>query len=92
MDTTYREPNAAKDATEHIVDTVSDTAESALKQGKRLAQNASDTANRAAEYLREGGARELGGRVKDYLVANPSHAVIGAAFVGFVIGRMMSRH
>ena len=95
MDTTFPKSNAAKDvkdATERIVDTVSETADSAVKQGKRLAQNASDTASRAAEYLREGGASELGGKLKDYLVANPTHAVIGAAFVGFVVGRMMSRH
>jgi len=90
MNTTYRAKDTEK-ATDNLMDTVTDAAESAVEQGKKIAQDASDGVTRAADYLREGGAAEIGGRVREYFKANPTHALIGAAFVGFVVGRMLSR-
>ena len=93
MTTTYRESTAAaQNVTDQVMDSVTDAAGAAVKQGKRLAQDVSETAGRAADYLRESDVREIGGKVRDYLQANPTHAMIGAAFVGFVVGRMLSRH
>ena len=48
----------------------------------RLAQDAADGVRRTADYVRETSVSDMAGQVKDYLKANPSHALIGAAVAG----------
>jgi ElaB/YqjD/DUF883 family membrane-anchored ribosome-binding protein len=43
----------------------------------------------ASDYVRDN-AGEVGAQIKSYLKANPTRAVIGAAVIGFVVGRLMS--
>jgi ElaB/YqjD/DUF883 family membrane-anchored ribosome-binding protein len=91
METTTRETEDFRAATEHIVDSVNDMSQRAGTQAKKLAQDAADGVRRTADYVRETSVSDMAGQVKDYLKANPSHALIGAAVAGFLLGRLMSR-
>jgi len=73
-----------------VADAVSDVSETAGQETKKFVQTATDSVKNAADYVRDTGG-EMGVQLRDYLKANPSHALIGAAVVGFFLGRLMSR-
>jgi ElaB/YqjD/DUF883 family membrane-anchored ribosome-binding protein len=91
MNTTTRDAEDFRAGADRIVDTVSDITENAGSQVKKLAQDAADGVRRTADYVRDSGVNEIGGQIKAYLKANPSHALIGAAVAGFLLGRLMAR-
>jgi ElaB/YqjD/DUF883 family membrane-anchored ribosome-binding protein len=91
MDTTYQEQQDVEGAAQTVLDAAGDAAAAAAERGKQMADEASEGVRRAARYLEETDAADVVGRVRDYFKTHPAHAVIGAAFAGFVIGRMMGR-
>lgn len=91
MDTMTRDAEDIRAGADRIVETVTDMSENASNQVKKLAQDAADGVRRTADYVRDTGVNEMGGRIKAYLKANPSHALIGAAVAGFLLGRLMAR-
>jgi len=86
---TYDSNDLRNDAA-HAADVVGDLSQNATHQAKKLAQDAADSVREATDYVRESGG-QLADQVKAYLKANPSQALIGAAVIGFFIGRLMSR-
>jgi hypothetical protein len=46
---------------------------------------------KTVQYFRENDARAIGGDVKSYLKSHPTQALIGAAVLGVIAGRMMRR-
>ncbi|MEO8482669.1 MAG: hypothetical protein ABI634_10695 [Acidobacteriota bacterium] len=91
MNTTIPDVADFRAGADRIADTVNDISDAAGKQVRKLADDAADGVHRTADYLRGRGVNEIPGQLKDYLKANPSHALIGAAVVGFLLGRLMSR-
>ena len=75
----------------HVADLVSDLSQGATRQAKKVAKDAADSVREATEYVRESGG-DVADQIKRYLKAHPSHALIGAAVVGFFVARLMSRN
>jgi ElaB/YqjD/DUF883 family membrane-anchored ribosome-binding protein len=73
-----------------VADAVSDFSATAGQQAKKVVQDAADDVRDASDYVRESGG-EVVAQITKYLKANPSHALVGAAIVGFVLGRFVSR-
>lgn len=73
-----------------VADAVSEVSETAGREAQNFVRDAADRVKSASDYVRNNSG-ELGTQIKDYLKANPSHALIGAAVVGFFLGRLMSR-
>jgi ElaB/YqjD/DUF883 family membrane-anchored ribosome-binding protein len=90
MNSTTFTPNDLEAGAARVADAVSEASETVSHQVRQAAGGAADRVKDASDYVRDGGA-EIGGRVKDYLKANPSHALLGAVAVGFLLGRFMAR-
>jgi len=73
----------------HMADAVGDLSKHAGEQVSNMVHGAADSIRTASNYVRDN-AGEVGTQIKSYLKANPTHAVIGAAILGFVVGRLMS--
>ena len=86
---TYDSNDLRNDAS-RVADMVGDVSQNATQQAKKFAQDAADSVREATDYVRDNGS-QLAAQVKSYLKENPNHALIGAAVVGFFIGRFMSR-
>jgi len=91
MDTTYRELSDVENAAGNVMNAATDAAAATVERAKLLAEDASQGVQRAADSLRDSDAADVAGQVVDYFKAHPNQAIIGAAFAGFVVGRLMSR-
>ena len=74
-----------------IVDTVSDMSQTATDGARRLARETVQGVQRSADYFRSNGFQQITDDLRDYAKANPTQALVGAAIVGFCVGRLMSR-
>ena len=83
--------NTVSDVKNRVTDAVSDVSQSASDSARRLARQTAATVERSADYFRNNGVQQIAEDVKDYAKANPTQALVGAAVLGFCIGRMMSR-
>ena len=84
---------AFKAGRESVADTLDD-AGSRLEETARAGDTASeavrymaDKARSAARYVRDYDASEMTGSMKSFVNAHPIPAVIGAAVLGFLVGR-----
>jgi ElaB/YqjD/DUF883 family membrane-anchored ribosome-binding protein len=83
--------NVASDVKNRVSDVVSDMSQSATDSARRLARQTAASVERGADYFRNNGVQQIAEDLKDYAKANPTQALVGAAVVGFCLGRMMSR-
>ena len=77
---TFESVRDRESMTETMTDTMNDTI-------ARVRHGIED----AVKYVRERDVRRIAEDVKDYARANPVQALIGAAVVGFVAGRILRR-
>lgn len=102
-DTTYGSVAAdarreASDAASTVADMASRAKDKAADVASRVQETASDLGNRAAEkfnattnYFREREVKEMVSDVNEYVKANPTKALIGAAAVGFLAAMLIRR-
>jgi len=83
--------DTVSDVKNRVSDAVSDISQSATDNARRLARQTAASVERSADYFRNNGVQQIAEDLKDYAKANPTQALVGAAVVGFCIGRMMSR-
>ncbi len=76
---------------DRVVETVSEMTDTATDNARRLARQTVEGVQRSADYFRNNGVQKIADDVMDYAKANPTQALIGAAFLGFFVGRLMSR-
>ena len=76
---------------DRVVDAVTDMSETATDNARRLARQTVEGVQRGADYFRNNGMQQMADDLRDYAKANPTQALIGAAVVGFCLGRLMSR-
>ena len=88
----------ASDAASTVSDMTSRAKEKAADVASRVQETATDLGNRAAEkfnattsYFREREVREIVSDVNEYVKANPTKALIGAAAVGFLAAVLIRR-
>jgi ElaB/YqjD/DUF883 family membrane-anchored ribosome-binding protein len=74
-----------------IVDTVTDMSQTASDSARRLARETVQGVQRSADYFRSNGIQQITDDLREYAKANPTQALVGAAIVGFCVGRLMSR-
>ncbi len=74
-----------------VVDTVNEISDAATDNARRLARQTVEGVQQGADYLRNHGVQQIADDLRDYAKANPTQALIGAAVVGFCLGRLMSR-
>ena len=81
----------AATAGERVIDTVSDMSQTATDSARRLARETVAGVQRGADYFRNNGIQQVADDLRDYAKSNPTQALIGAAVLGFCLGRLMSR-
>jgi ElaB/YqjD/DUF883 family membrane-anchored ribosome-binding protein len=84
-------PGSVGSVRDRVVDTVTEMSDTASDGAKRLARQTVEGVQRSADYFRNNGVQQIAEDLRDYAKANPTQALIGAAFVGFFIGRLISR-
>ena len=76
---------------DRVVDTVTEISDAATDNARRLARQTAEGVQRGADYFRTHGMQQIADDVREYAKANPTQALVGAALVGFCLGRLMSR-
>ena len=71
-----------------IGSSTTDTARRAVEDTTNAVKSGFD---KTVKYFRDRDARAIGNDVKSYLQSHPTQALIGAAVLGVVVGRMMRR-
>ena len=74
-----------------VSDSYEDLGEAAETAVNRAATGLRDQVSSAAEYFRDNGVQEVMDDVTKYVRSHPTQALIGAAVLGFVAGRMGRR-
>jgi ElaB/YqjD/DUF883 family membrane-anchored ribosome-binding protein len=80
----------AAEIKDSVKDVASDVAQNAGANMKRVARNAADGVQQTTDYLRNNGVQKISEDLMDYAKANPTHAIVGAAVAGFLLGRLVS--
>lgn len=75
-------------STSSTTGTMGDTARRAVDQTTTAVRSGVD---KTVKYFRDRDARAIGNDVKGYLQSHPTQALIGAAVLGVLAGRMMRR-
>jgi ElaB/YqjD/DUF883 family membrane-anchored ribosome-binding protein len=83
--------DTAANVRDRVVGAVTDVSEAATDNARRLARQTVEGVQRSADYFRNNGVQQIAEDVREYAKANPTQALIGAAFVGFCLGRLMTR-
>jgi ElaB/YqjD/DUF883 family membrane-anchored ribosome-binding protein len=81
----------AANVKDRVVDAVTEISDAASDNARRLARQTVEGVQRGADYFRNNGIQQIAEDLRDYAKANPTQALVGAAFVGFCLGRLMSR-
>jgi ElaB/YqjD/DUF883 family membrane-anchored ribosome-binding protein len=84
-------PGSVSNVRDRVVETVTEMTDTATDSARRLARQTVEGVQRSADYFRNNGVQQIADDVVDYAKANPAQALIGAAFLGFFLGRLMSR-
>ena len=82
----------AETAANSMAESVADFTEEAGQNVKRVARRTVEGVQRSAEYFRNHGAQQIADDLREYAKANPTHAIVGAAVLGFFLGRLVSRN
>ena len=82
---------AASDMASRAQETASSFASRVSEKASNLGRNAADKFSQTTSYFREHEMREIATDVNEYVRANPTKALIGAAALGFVVAMMMRR-
>jgi ElaB/YqjD/DUF883 family membrane-anchored ribosome-binding protein len=80
----------AAEVKDSVVETVSEVSQNAGENVKRMARNAAEGVQQTTDYFRSNGVQKISEDLLDYAKANPTHAMVGAAVAGFVLGRLVS--
>ncbi len=80
-----------KDAAEDVSATVTNQFERGVDAARDLGNRASNTIGKATDYFRETDIRAMSDDVAAYVKEHPLHALAGAAVLGFLAGRLLSR-
>lgn len=76
---------------DRVMDKVSDLSQTATDVAKRMARDTVAGVQRSAQYFHNNGIQQVAEDLRDYAKSNPTQAMVGAAVLGFVLGRLMSR-
>lgn len=90
-DTATNMRDAANTMRERVTEAVTEISDTATDTTRRLARQTAEGVQRGADYFRNNGFQQIADDVLEYAKANPTQAMAGAAVVGFVIGRLVSR-
>lgn len=91
MDSTVKVGDRVKEMAEEAANKVSQGIDGGIKATRGFVAQAGDALDTTAKYFREGDARQVADDVYDYVKRYPLHALAGAAILGFVAGRLLSR-
>ena len=83
--------DGAETVRERVIDKVSDLSQTASDSARRVARDTVAGVQRSADYFRNNGIQQVSEDLREYAKANPTQALVGAAVLGFCLGRLMSR-
>jgi len=82
---------AVSDMTSKAQETASQFASRVQEKAANLGRTAADKLSSTTQYFRDHEVKEIASDLNEYVRANPTKALIGAAAMGFVVAMMIRR-